>query len=195
MAGAGASSSLPSIQMFLIGLARLQLIQQMLCIHSGCHKRGPIVDHHGKSIFAALIDGSNLIKVHDSTAGGWTGHRGPPTGKQFGDRPLRQPALKDPSFLQGSLSDCNSQHGLFPVVAPLVFPSGEILRSQIMSWPGLRGLAFKQLCNRHAFFGVKRGAGLKQARLGGFNSCCVKALSSTHDRVLIRWQRASVLAP
>jgi hypothetical protein len=101
-------AGLTSIQVLLIGLLRLQLIQQMLRIHTRRHKSGSIADHHQEGLFATLIDGSNLIQVDDATPGRGLGNGGSPTGNQFGDRPLCQLALKDPSFLHGSLSDCDS---------------------------------------------------------------------------------------
>lgn len=102
------SSGLASlVQMFLIGLPRLQLIQQMLRIHARCYKCGSIADHHQKSFFATFVDGSHLIQVDDPAPGRWLGHRSFPAGDQFGDRALRQLALKDPSFLRGRPGDCD----------------------------------------------------------------------------------------
>jgi hypothetical protein len=76
--------------MLLIGLPRLQLIQQMLRIHTRCEECGSIADHHLNGLFATSVDGSDLIQVNGPTSGWRLGHGGSPTGHQFGDRTLRQ---------------------------------------------------------------------------------------------------------
>ena len=142
--------------MLSTGLPCLELIQQMPRIYAGCDKSGPIADHHQEGFFPTFIDGSDLVQVDDPGPGRWLRQGGAPTGHQFGDGVLSQLALKDPSFLHGSLGDCDSQHVSIPrlrrdlrrsEILPL-YPRGKSPEPAIIH-PNL-------FCNLHAFLWMGR---------------------------------------
>ena len=43
-----------------------QSFQEMSCIKTRSHKRGPIADHHREDFFAALVNYGDLVEVNNS---------------------------------------------------------------------------------------------------------------------------------
>jgi hypothetical protein len=102
-----------------ISCSLVQRFQEMFCIKTCCHKRGPFADHHREDLFAAFVDYGDLVEINNAMSRRGSAASCLPIRDQLGDAFFGQSALKGPSLFGFFFFHRDSQHAFCLPESPI----------------------------------------------------------------------------